>query len=168
MSLYERWRNTVSESLESDEGQQTFWDDFCSQEQTIYEKILGDKTAHVEGIIKELAESFNVSSTYFMGFLDGINESIKESNKLEALEEDSSVSLDIDFEKLYYNMLAVPAPWLFELKQWDDILSIDQRKAITKEYNRSKTVVNENKVGRNDPCPCGSGKKYKKCCGKAS
>jgi len=22
------------------------------------------------------------------------------------------------------------------------------------------------KVGRNDPCPCGSGKKYKKCCGK--
>ena len=26
--------------------------------------------------------------------------------------------------------------------------------------------VNENKVGRNDPCPCGSGKKYKQCCGK--
>ena len=26
-------------------------------------------------------------------------------------------------------------------------------------------VRNENKVGRNDPCPCGSGKKYKKCCG---
>ena len=24
----------------------------------------------------------------------------------------------------------------------------------------------EPKVGRNDPCPCGSGKKYKKCCGK--
>ena len=30
-----------------------------------------------------------------------------------------------------------------------------------------KTVVNtKDKVGRNDPCPCGSGKKYKKCCGK--
>ncbi|MBQ8605125.1 MAG: preprotein translocase subunit SecA [Clostridia bacterium] len=28
-----------------------------------------------------------------------------------------------------------------------------------------KPVVNKNKVGRNDPCPCGSGKKYKKCCG---
>jgi SEC-C motif-containing protein len=26
-------------------------------------------------------------------------------------------------------------------------------------------VVNAPKVGRNDPCPCGSGKKYKKCCG---
>lgn len=32
---------------------------------------------------------------------------------------------------------------------------------------RNKPVVNDNKVGRNDPCPCGSGKKYKKCCGKA-
>jgi hypothetical protein len=28
-----------------------------------------------------------------------------------------------------------------------------------------ETVVNTIKVGRNDPCPCGSGKKYKKCCG---
>ncbi len=27
-----------------------------------------------------------------------------------------------------------------------------------------RPVVNESKVGRNDPCPCGSGKKYKKCC----
>jgi preprotein translocase subunit SecA len=26
-------------------------------------------------------------------------------------------------------------------------------------------VVRGDKVGRNDPCPCGSGKKYKKCCG---
>ena len=26
-------------------------------------------------------------------------------------------------------------------------------------------IVKEKKIGRNDPCPCGSGKKYKKCCG---
>jgi len=31
---------------------------------------------------------------------------------------------------------------------------------------KSKTVSVEKKVGRNDPCPCGSGKKYKKCCGR--
>ena len=36
-----------------------------------------------------------------------------------------------------------------------------------KEGGMNKTVVNnEPKVGRNDPCPCGSGKKYKQCCGK--
>lgn len=32
------------------------------------------------------------------------------------------------------------------------------------EVSKQKTVVNTEKVGRNDPCPCGSGKKYKKCC----
>ncbi len=31
---------------------------------------------------------------------------------------------------------------------------------------KPQTVRSEAKVGRNDPCPCGSGKKYKKCCGK--
>ena len=31
---------------------------------------------------------------------------------------------------------------------------------------KTQTVVKEVKVGRNDPCPCGSGKKYKKCCGR--
>ena len=36
-----------------------------------------------------------------------------------------------------------------------------------KESDVDKTVRNEGpKVGRNDPCPCGSGKKYKNCCGK--
>ena len=32
--------------------------------------------------------------------------------------------------------------------------------------NPPKTVVAEKKIGRNEPCPCGSGMKYKKCCGK--
>ena len=32
--------------------------------------------------------------------------------------------------------------------------------------SKGTPVVNEPKIGRNDPCPCGSGKKYKKCCGK--
>lgn len=33
------------------------------------------------------------------------------------------------------------------------------------ERPKQQPIVNENKVGRNEPCPCGSGKKYKKCCG---
>jgi len=31
-------------------------------------------------------------------------------------------------------------------------------------YLKDRTVQNEDRTGRNDPCPCGSGKKYKKCC----
>ena len=32
--------------------------------------------------------------------------------------------------------------------------------------NKKIKASDINKIGRNDPCPCGSGKKYKKCCGK--
>ena len=34
------------------------------------------------------------------------------------------------------------------------------------QYVQPKPFIREPKIGRNDPCPCGSGKKYKKCCGK--
>lgn len=33
------------------------------------------------------------------------------------------------------------------------------------ETSRSNIIVSPKNTGRNDPCPCGSGKKYKKCCG---
>ncbi|HAE62987.1 MAG TPA: SEC-C domain-containing protein [Eubacteriaceae bacterium] len=167
MALYEKWQSIIEESSKSEEAQQEFWNDFCEKEQTIYEKILEANQKEVKGIIKDLAEEYEISLPYFMGFLDGINESIEVANELEKLTENDEVSLVIDFKKLYWNMLAVPAPWLFELPQWDGILSAEDRKSIQKDYNRSKTVVNESKVGRNDPCPCGSGKKYKKCCGKS-
>jgi uncharacterized protein YecA (UPF0149 family) len=75
------------------------------------------------------------------------------------------VRLEIDFEKLYYNMLDAKANWLYTLPEWDGILSTERRKEITKEFNASRIAVSS-KVGRNDPCPCGSGLKYKKCCGK--
>ena len=41
------------------------------------------------------------------------------------------------------------------------------KKVITNESKETKKVIKKStKVGRNDPCPCGSGKKYKNCCGK--
>ena len=36
----------------------------------------------------------------------------------------------------------------------------------TDSANRTVRKTAKQKVGRNDPCPCGSGKKYKKCCGR--
>ena len=35
-----------------------------------------------------------------------------------------------------------------------------------KQRSAVKTITNPDKIGRNDPCPCGSGKKFKKCCGR--
>jgi uncharacterized protein YecA (UPF0149 family) len=33
-------------------------------------------------------------------------------------------------------------------------------------FRNTVPIIAEPKIGRNEPCPCGSGKKYKKCCGK--
>ena len=38
--------------------------------------------------------------------------------------------------------------------------------AICVQKTKKATPKRVNKIGRNDPCPCGSGKKYKQCCGK--
>ena len=78
---------------------------------------------------------------------------------------DTVVKLDIDLEKLYYNMVEAKAEWLYELPQWNTLLSVERRKEIYREQKKSGTIVKNKKVGRNDPCPCGSGKKYKYCCG---
>ena len=100
------------------------------------------------------------------GFLDGINDSLVVPNPIEEMEEDTVVSLAFDKEKLYKNMVAAKAEWLYELPQWDAVLSEEKRKELYKEQKRSTTIVKEKKVGRNEPCPCGSGRKYKQCCGK--
>ena len=101
-----------------------------------------------------------------MGFLDGINTSLRQELDFENFDESSQVTLDIDLEKLYFNMLAADADYLYSLPQWDRLLTAEKRQEITKAYKKSKTVVKGKKIGRNDPCPCGSGKKYKKCCGR--
>jgi len=165
MSLYTEWRS-LSDNHESQEAEVKFWETYLQAEASIYNELLNNKQEVIEGKVSELAAKFNVSVEYFMGFIDGISESLKEDITLETIEADSTIKLDIDFEKLYYNMLAVEAHWLYNLPGWEAILPADKRKELQKAYKTSKTVVKEEKVGRNDACICGSGKKYKKCCGK--
>lgn len=79
---------------------------------------------------------------------------------------EDSTELNIEFvpETLFYNMLSAKAKWLYTLKQWDGVLSEKQRADIKMQWRKDHMAVST-KVGRNDPCPCGSGKKYKNCCG---
>jgi preprotein translocase subunit SecA len=165
MSLFESW-NDLSDNHESQDAEVKFWEEYLKIEASIYNEILNEKMDVVEGKVSELAVKFNTSNEYFMGFIDGISESLKEEIVLEDVEGDSEISLKIDWEKLFFNMVNVEAHWLYGLTGWDDILSLDHRKQVIKDYKKSKTVVKEEKIGRNDSCPCGSGKKYKKCCGK--
>lgn len=163
MSLYEQWTALTSdENVGAD--YEKFWTDYFRREKENYEYILENHMQVVEGKLSELAQKFDMDNVLFTGFIDGINSSLIQSVDLESLTEDSEVKLEIDFEKLYYNMLDARAEWLYGLPQWNDILDEEKRREIKKEFNKVNTAVS-NKVGRNDPCPCGSGKKYKKCCG---
>ncbi|MBQ4409963.1 MAG: SEC-C domain-containing protein [Firmicutes bacterium] len=56
--------------------------------------------------------------------------------------------------------------YLYGLEEWKNIVTEERYKQIYDDFRRSRTVRVEKKPGRNDPCPCGSGKKYKNCCGK--
>jgi uncharacterized protein YecA (UPF0149 family) len=49
----------------------------------------------------------------------------------------------------------------------DFIVKFNQANIQTQpKANQVVVMGSKEKIGRNDPCPCGSGKKYKKCCGK--
>ncbi|KNF09903.1 SEC-C domain-containing protein [Gottschalkia purinilytica] len=164
MKIYKEWSDIAYKEMTKEESDK-FWTAYLEKEKNVYEKILAKKDNVITGTVSELAKKYDMDLTSFAGFIDGINTSLIKEVNLEELEEESNITLDIDFEKLYYNMLDAKAPWLYELPEWEEILSAERRKEITKEYRRSK-IVTVKKIGRNEPCPCGSGKKYKKCCGK--
>ncbi len=165
-TLLEQWRDMAYDQ-KADRGKlQRFWAVYFNTEKEIYEKLLTNPDEVVAGTVKELADKFQVDLMTMVGFLDGINDSLKEANPIETMEEDTVVNLAFDKEKLYKNMVDAKADWLYELPQWNKIFDEDKRTELYREQKRSGTIVKGHKVGRNDPCPCGSGKKYKFCCGR--
>lgn len=166
MSLLTDWRNhAYSDEMDSQKGQ-LFWANYFAIEKGIYEQILKNPDEVIEGTVAELAEKFDTKISIMTGFLDGINDSLINPNPIEDMTEETQVNLGIDIEKLYYNMVEARADWLYDLPEWNVLLTEEKRKELFLKQRKSNTVINTNKVGRNDPCPCGSGKKYKFCCGK--
>ncbi len=166
MTLLEQWRKMAYESQMSEQQNNYFWGNYFNLEKGIYEKLLSAPEEAVTGTVKELAEKYDVDLMTMVGFLDGINDSLKKGNPIDSMEEDTPVSLEFDKELLYKNMVGAKADWLYGLPQWNDIFTEERQKELYKEQKSSTTVVKGKKVGRNDPCPCGSGKKYKYCCGR--
>ena len=166
MALLEEWQK-IAYDQQADRGKlQKFWQRYFMLEKGVYEKLLTNPDEKVEGTVKELAEKYDLSIMDMTGFLDGINDSLVTPNPIDTMEEDTKVSLAFDKEKLYKNMVDAKADWLYELPQWDEIFDADTKRKLYLEQKKSGTVVVGKKVGRNDPCPCGSGKIYKFCCGR--
>ena len=166
MSLLQEWRDVAyAENMDQKAGQ-VFWENYFTVEKGICEQLLTNPEEVVTGTVEELAKKYNTTLQIMVGFLDGINESLVTPNPIEEMTQDTVVSLNFDNEKLYYNMVEANADWLYGLPQWNDILTEARRKELYLQQKKSGTIVKEKKIGRNDPCNCGSGKKYKHCCGK--
>lgn len=166
MALLDQWRDVAYDESANKGDLQRFWGDYFKKEQAIYKELLAAPDTEVKGTVKELADKYGVTVMEMTGFLDGIQESLVNPNPIEEMEEDTEVSLKFDKELLYKNMVAADAEWLYGLEEWKEIFDKDKLKELYKEQKSSQTVVNAPKIYPNDPCPCGSGKKYKKCCGK--
>ena len=166
MALLQEWRE-VAYSQETDKKQlQQFWSDYFLKEKGVYEQLLSNPDEVVTGTVKELEEKYGLSIQTMTGFLDGINDSLKEKNPIEEMTEDTVVNLGFDKELLYKNMVDAKADWLYDLPMWDEIFDAETKKNLYREAKKMNTIVKGKKIGRNDPCPCGSGKKYKYCCGR--
>ncbi|MCI8847169.1 MAG: SEC-C domain-containing protein [Lachnospiraceae bacterium] len=166
MALLKKWKEMAYSETANKGDLQRLWADYFEKEKEIYAELLKKPEDVAEGTVKELAEKFGVDIMTMTGFLDGINDSLKEANPIEEMEEDTKVQLGFDKELLYKNMVAAGADWLYGLEEWNDIFDEETQKALYKEQKSSTTIVKGDKVYPNDPCPCGSGKKYKKCCGR--
>ncbi len=172
MSYYKTWMNK-SEDASNRQEYMEYINRYYALEKVAYEKILGaypDNADLLSGTAAELAKKLEFpkdSMDVFVGFIDGIKSSLTNADDidLDAIDDNYELKLVIDYEKLYYNMRDAKADWLFNIKAWKDILSDEKRNEITREYRESNMAHSEH-IGRNDPCPCGSGKKYKNCCGK--
>ena len=166
MALLKKWRDTAYSETANKGDLQRFWNTYFEAETEIYATLLKNPDEVVTGTVKELADKYEVSVMTMTGFLDGINDSLVNPNPIDDMEEDTVVNLGFDKALLYKNMVAAQADWLYGLEEWEAIFDEETRKALYKEQKSSTTIVKEEKVYPNDPCPCGSGKKYKKCCGK--
>jgi len=171
MSYFKEWQAILSDAGKSTGASPTGAriDQYYELEKGAYGIILNRYPDICGGSAAELAQNlgFGQDMVIFLGFLDGVNSSLTQALDLESVDDASPISLQIDFRQLYWHMQEAKADWLYHLEAWDRVLPAEERQAITREYRNSKIIRHE-KIGRNDPCPCGSGRKYKNCCGKGA
>lgn len=161
MNLYSLWINKLRTGSRYDIN--TFLQAYYADETEVYKKILSAKEDSFSGTAAEFGEKYGLQKVQIAGFIDGINTSLETPVDLEKLEEDTRIEMKIVWKSLYENMIKAKADWLWGLEEWDGIYTKEERDIIAKEYKASRQAVST-KIGRNDPCPCGSGKKYKNCC----
>ena len=105
-TLLEQWISTAYSEQADKQVLAKLWTEYFEVEKGVYAQILEDTKNPVKGTVKELSEKFGISLMHMVGFLDGINDSLKGANPIEEMDENTVVSLDYDTELLYKNIVA--------------------------------------------------------------
>ena len=166
MPLFDAWKRVAFDKQGN--AVKHIWDEYLLKEKAVYTSILKEKTTRMEGTTAELAEKYRLSNIQMCAFFDGIHECVEGLPTVTEIEESTAIAFNIEFDKLFKQMVEYKAEALYTLPEWENIFPPEKQKELYTEQKRSHTVIrNEPKTGRNDSCPCNSGKKYKKCCGAA-
>ena len=91
-SLLDQWRDMAYDRNLSKNELETFWSRYFTIEKKIYEQLLDNTEEEVRGTVKELAEKYGQDVMTMVGFLDGINDSLKVPNPIETMDENTDVS----------------------------------------------------------------------------
>ena len=85
MALLKQWRDMAYSETANKGDLQRLWQTYFQQERDIYAELLKTPDEEVKGTVKELAEKFGVDIMTMTGFLDGINDSLKEANPIDEM-----------------------------------------------------------------------------------
>jgi hypothetical protein len=166
MTLYETWIKTAYD--QQGQTNKKFWNSYMPLETQVYEDILAEGTGIINMPLGDFAKKYNLRAEYAVGFLDGIGGALDEAVDVEKIDVDYVIDIKINFEKLFKKMVEYKAKHLYTLPGWENLFSTEQQEVMIDEQRRSGTFTADEKPGRNDPCHCNSGKKYKKCCGQSA
>ena len=145
----------------------------------IYNIVIDDYNKKLEDVPKEIQDDFEKSISlriidkYWMDQLDAMEE-LKEGVGLRGYAQSNPLQVyALEGFQMFDNMLASISAEISQFLLNAEVRQNIEREEVKnirtndgKEGVKSKPKTAEKKIGRNDPCPCGSGKKYKQCCGK--
>lgn len=126
------------------------------------EKELGEKFNYLAKIV-----SLRTIDMLWMNHLENM-ESLRDSVKLRAYgQKDPLVEYKNEGHKMFKELLSVIENNIIKTILQAGLRNQSEKpRPIINLNERESSASSKDKIGRNDPCPCGSGKKYKKCCGK--
>lgn len=108
-TLLEQWQDSLCKN-------EDFWKNYQGKEKQAYIILLNIDKHPILGTVKDFSNKFNMDIIEFIGFLYGLNDSLKTPNNIEELTEDSIITLDYDENLLYKNMMSAG----YDMSVWNN------------------------------------------------